>query len=338
MRAAMYYKNSDVRVVDVPKPKIGSGEALLKVKACGICGSDVMEWYRVKRAPLVLGHEATGDIAEVGPGVKGFKVGDRVFVSHHVPCGVCHYCTKGKETSCDLLRTTNIDPGGFAEFARIPEINVQLGLYHLPEEMSYAEGTFIEPLGCVLRGLRQSHFHAGNCVVVLGSGIAGLLQIKAAIALGAGPVIATDVSEFRLGLAKKAGALAMDACVDVPDVIRKANHGRLADIVMLCTGAMSAIEQAMKSVDRGGTILFFATPAPGQAVPLPANEFWRDEVTVTSSYGAGPRDLREAIAMLRSRRVLVEDLITHRLPLAEAAKGFQLTAEAKDSLKVILEP
>jgi L-iditol 2-dehydrogenase len=142
----MYYKNSDVRLEEMPKPQISSRELLVKVQASGICGSDVMEWYRIKRAPLVLGHEITGEIVEVGKNVSGYKVGDRVFVSHHVPCNSCRYCLSGNHTVCSTLHTTNYYPGGFAEYIRVPAINVERGVFLLPQEVSFADGTFIEPL------------------------------------------------------------------------------------------------------------------------------------------------------------------------------------------------
>lgn len=337
MRAAMYYNNKDIRIVEMPVPEIAEGEALLRVEACGICGSDVMEWYRVKRAPLVLGHEAVGEIVKTGKGAE-CNVGDRVFVSHHVPCGECSYCRRGHETSCELLRRTNLDPGGFAEYARVPEQNVRLGLYQLPEGMSYREGTFIEPLGCVLRGLRLARFSPGDRAVVLGSGVSGLLMIKAMIALGAGHVVATDLSSYRLERARCAGAVPVHGSQNPEDALRRISDGHLSDIVVLCTGARSAAEQALRCVDRGGTILFFAPTPPGNTIPLSVNDFWRNEVTVTTAYGAAPRDLRAALDFLRSGRIEVRDMVTHVLHLREIVEGFRLVAEAGESMKVIVEP
>src|SRR3990172_3126445 len=154
MRVAKYYNNKDVRIEEMPVPKIAPGEILVKVIASGICGSDVMEWYRIKKAPLVLGHEITGEVVEVGKDVKRFKVGDRVSVAHHVPCNTCHYCLNGNYSVCDTLRSTNFDPGGFSEYLRIPQINVDRGTFLLPDKVSYEDGTFAEPLACVLRGQR----------------------------------------------------------------------------------------------------------------------------------------------------------------------------------------
>ena len=339
MRAAMYYANDDVRIVDLPTPRIGPGEILVRVRASGICGSDVMEWYRKPRAPLVLGHEIAAEVAQAGAGVDTVKVGDRVFVSHHVPCGSCRYCRAGHETVCDTLRTTNFDPGGFAEFVRVPAINVNHGVFLLPREISDEEATFVEPLACVIRGQRLADFRPGATMLILGSGVAGLLHIKLAKAAGAAKVIATDVVEFRKAAAQKAGAdFVIDGREDVPARLREANDGNLADLVVTCTGAPKAIAQGLASVDRGGTVLFFAPIDPAAKVDIPFNEVWREEVTITSSYGGSPRDIRDSINLLREKRLVVTDLVTHVLPLAKAAEGFQLVAAARDSIKVILRP
>ncbi len=339
MRVATYYNNRDVRLEEMPKPEIGPGELLVKVVASGICGSDLMEWYRIKRAPLVLGHEITGEIVEVGKGVKRYKVGDRVFVSHHVPCGKCRYCLDGQHTVCETLRTTNFDPGGFAEYVRVPKINVEYGTYLLPEEISFEEGTFIEPLACAVRGQRIANVKPGHTVLVIGSGIAGLLHIKLARAIGAGRVIATDMSEYRLKAAKKFGADAViNAKDDVPARLRQFNENRLADRVIVCTGALLAITQALQSVDKGGTILFFAPTDPGVGVQLPFNEIWFKCATLTTSYAGAPEDIKEAMELIRTRKVRVSDMITHRLSLAETGLGFELVAGAGESIKVIIEP
>ena len=339
MRAAMYYANDDVRIVDLPKPTIGPGEILVKVRTSGICGSDVMEWYRKPKAPLVLGHEIAAEVVELGAGVDRVKVGDRVFVSHHVPCGKCRYCLAGHETVCDTLRTTNFDPGGFAEFVRVPAINLKQGVFTLPTSLPDDEAVFIEPLACVVRGQRLAGFRPGHTVVVIGSGVAGLLHVKLAKASGAAKVIATDIVEYRKEAARKAGAdVVIDGRDDVPVRVREANDGFPAEYVITCTGAPNAIAQGIASVDRGGTVLFFAPSEPRAKVEMPFNAVWREEVTMTSSYGGSPRDIQDAIELLASHRVIVTDLITHVLPLAEAGEGFRLVAQARDSIKVVLRP
>ncbi len=337
MKVGVYYNNKDVRVEEMPVPTIGKGELLLKTAMCGICGTDVLEWYRIKTAPRVLGHEAVGVIAVVGEGVQNFKVGDRVFVSHHVPCNECRYCQRGFHTACETLHKTNFFPGGFAEFIRVPEINVKIGTYLLPENLSFEQGVFIEPLGCVLRGQRVVDVREEETVLVLGSGITGLLHVKAAKLRGAKRIIAADVNEFRLGLAKRFGADAViNAREDVVSALKYFNEGRLADVVILCTGAVPAVNQALRCVDKGGRILFFATPEPSIPVTIPINDFWRNEIKVMTSYGASPDDMQEALEIISEGRIVVVDMISHKLPLGSIGDGFRLVAEAKESVKVII--
>lgn len=340
MRVAMYYSNKDVRLEETPKPEIGEGELLIKIEASGICGTDCLEWYRIHKVPLVLGHEIAGVVAEAGRGVKGYKTGDRVAASHHVPCGECKFCRAGHETVCDTLRKTNFFPGGFSEYVRLPKINVEKGVYRLPDSVSFEDATFIEPLACVLRGQRLANFRKGVAVLVVGSGISGLLHIKLAKLNGASKIFATDISDFRLAAAKNAGAdHVMHAKDYTPEALKKLNGGFLADFVIICAGAPSAIEQALKSVERGGTVLFFAAAGKGELIPLSINDiFWRNEITLTSSYAASPDDHREALEKISSHKIAVRDMITHRLPLKDTITGFKLVSEAKDSIKVIIEP
>jgi L-iditol 2-dehydrogenase len=216
---------------------------------------------------------------------------------------------------------------------------VRHGVFLIPKAISDDDGVFIEPLACVVRGHRLAGFKPGHTVVVIGSGVAGLLHVKLAKASGAARVIATDIVETRKAAARKAGAdVVIDGREDVPSKVREANDGLLADYVITCTGAPKAILQGLGSVDRGGTVLFFAPTEPTAKVEIPFNAVWREEITMTSSYGGSPRDIREAIELLASRRMAVGDLISHVLPLADAGKGFRLVADAKDSIKVVLRP
>jgi L-iditol 2-dehydrogenase len=340
MRVAMYYTNQDIRIEEMPTPAIGPGELLVRVEASGVCGSDVMEWYRIHKAPLVLGHEIAGEVVEVGEGVTHYKVGDRVSASHHVPCNTCHYCLSGNHTACDTLRTTNFDPGGFAEFLRLPALNVDRGVYLLPDEVSFEEATFIEPLACVLRAQRRAQVEPGKTVLVLGSGIGGLLHIHLAGRLGATRVIATDIDDARLRAASRFGAdLALNAKEDIPVRLREVNEGRLADSIIVCTGAVTALKQALECVERGGTILFFAPTDKDVTIPLSINElFWRNDVTLTTSYAGDYADHMTALQLIQAKRVTVNEMITHKLGLAETGEGFKLVAEAHDSIKVIIEP
>jgi len=339
MRVAMYYNNRDVRLEEMPKPEAGPGELLVRVMASGICGSDVLEWYRIKKAPIVLGHEIAGDVAETGPGVTRFKPGDRVFVSHHVPCNTCWYCLHGNHTVCETLHTTNFYPGGFAEYLRVPAINVDRGTFLLPDELSYEEAAFIEPMACVIRGQRMAGFQPGQTMLILGSGISGLLHLLVGRAMGAGRIITTDMKDFRLEMAKELGADGViNARDDVPAGIRALNGNRPADLVIVCTGALPAFKQALNSVDRAGTVLCFATTDPGVELSIPLNDFWRNGIRVLPSYANSPYDAEVAIQLLRTGRIPVGKMITHRLRLAETGQGFKLMSEPGASMKIIIEP
>jgi L-iditol 2-dehydrogenase len=338
---AVYYNNHDVRIQEMPIPQIGEDEALLKVMASGICGSDVTEWYRVPKAPLVLGHEATGIIDKVGGKVKNLKVGDRVFVSHHVPCNKCRYCKRGYHTACHTLHTTNYYPGGFSQYIRVPKININFGIYRLPDDMSFEEGTFIEPLACVSRGQRLADLKKDDTLLIIGSGVAGILHVQLAKFKGIHNIIVASARSlpYRVELAKKFGAThVLDAKDNLPTKLKEVNEGRLADQVIVCAGATSAALTALDCVENGGTILFFAVPDPTVKLPVPINQFWRNEITMRTSYGAAPNDLEDSMRVLATKRLNVKDMITHRLSLSEAAEGFRLMAEAGQSLKVILEP
>jgi len=339
MRVAMYYNNSDIRLQDMAVPEIGPDELLVKVYSSGICGSDVLEWYRVPKAPLVLGHEIAGEVVRAGDSVTQWTTGDRVFVSHHVPCNMCRYCISGHHSVCDTLASTNFDPGGFAEFLRVPAINVRNGVFRIPDSMTYDEAVFIEPLACVIRGQEHAGWLPGRRVLVIGSGIAGIMHIQLARTAGASRIIAVDINESRLNAALKFGAdAALLAGDDLPAKVKENNDGRSADLVIACTGAPIALQQAFQCVDRGGTILFFAPSDPGAKVDMPFNELWRQEITMTSSYAGSPRDIYAAIELIASGRINVNEMITHRLPLARTSEGFKLVEGAGESMKVIIQP
>ncbi len=339
MKVAMYYNNNDVWLEEIPTPKIGPGELLFKVHASGICGSDVMEWYRIKKAPRVLGHEVAGELVEIGEGIEKYHVGDRVVVSHHVPCNACRYCLNGHHTVCDTLRNTNFDPGGFAEYIRVPRINVDRGVFLLPGEVSYEEGVFVEPLACIIRGQRLTGLKPGQSILVIGSGISGLLHIALARASGAGCIVGTDIDQYRLQAAKKFGA---DETLRAEEVVasrlREINQGRLFDLAIVCAGVPAAYGQALQSVDRGGTVLAFAPIEPGVNFPFPFFEFWNDGIKFVTTYGGSPLDIVTAIELIRSRRLPVHEMVTHRLGLKDTGLGFKLVAEARESIKVIISP
>ncbi len=336
MKVAVYHNNNDVRLEERPEPLISENEILVKMKASGICGTDVMEWYRIKKAPRVLGHEMAGEIAAVGKNVTALKEGARVFVSHHVPCYRCYHCAHGNYTACESLHTGNYEPGGFSEFIRVPEENVKYGTLLLPEKMSFEDATMIEPLGCVIAGQKQVGLKKDQTILIIGSGVSGLQHIQLA-KLKKAKVIATDIDEYRLNKAAEFGAdHVMNANNYSVDTLREVNNNRLADIVIVCAAAQQAIRDALSSVERKGKILFFAVPETGIAIP--SVRFWRDEITVTFSYGASPDDLKEAMELINSGSINVKKMITHKIPLSDIQRGFRLVSEAKNSLKVVVIP
>jgi L-iditol 2-dehydrogenase len=336
MKVAVYYSNSDLRIEERPVPRIGDAEILVKMMACGICGTDLMQWYRTQKAPRVLGHEMAGEIVETGRRVRGLKQGDRVFVSHHVPCYRCHYCRAGNYTACESLHRGNYDPGGFSEYVRVPEENVAFGTFPLPPEMSYEEAALIEPLACVLSGNRELDLRKGQTVLVTGSGISGLLHIRVAKLRGA-LVVATDTSTHRLERALSFGADHVFTAAEFSAGRLKAvNGGRLAERIVVCAGARQAVDHATSSVDRRGKILFFAVPEGDLA--LPALRFWRDEIGIAFSYGASPEDLREAMRLIRNGEIDARSLVTDRIPLSDIGSGFGIAAAGGRSLKVVVVP
>ncbi len=325
MLIAKYYNNNDIRIEELPIPAIGPGEILVKVRASGICGTDVMEWYRIQKAPRILGHEIAGEIVESRS--DKYHPGQRVFVSHHVPCLDCKYCREDHQTACDTLHSGNYDPGGYSEYVRVPKINVDYGVYVLPDQVSYLEGTMVEPLACGVRGLGLIRIRPDHTVLILGCGISGILNIQLAKLTGA-RVIATDINEYRLQKAREFGA---------DEVFPASQELNLkAERVIVCTGAYAAVEQAFRCVDKAGIILFFAIPNRDIAVPVP--DFWRNELTVTTSYGAAPADLEEALDLIAAKKINVKDTITQVLPLTQIQAAFRIVAEARESLKVVLEP
>lgn len=335
MKVAYWYNNSDIRIEEVPMPVPAPKEMLVKVMSCGICGSDIVEWYRLPRAPLVQGHEIGAQVAALGSSVSKYKLGDRVFIAPKVPCMNCFYCESGHYPQCTEVKERL--PGGFAEYILVPEILVERATYLLPQSIGYDQSTFIEPLACVVRAQSQAGVKAGRSVMIIGCGMSGLIHIRLAKAKGC-KVIAADINKAKLEFAKRTGA---DIIINAADSISAqltAINGRKADAVFLCTSADSAVKQAWECVDKGGVVVLFAVPGPDKKVVVPVNDFWMKEITIITSYYCGPPDIAEAIKLIESGRIAVDDLITHRLALTGIAYGFALVSDGRESIKVIIKP
>ena len=331
----MWYNNNDIRIEEVTTPSPGKGEMLVKVMSCGICGSDIVEWYRSPRAPLVQGHEVGVEVVKTGDGVNQYKKGDRLFIAPKIPCLKCSYCLKGHYPQCNVVKDRL--PGGFAEYILVPKELVTNGCYLLPDNVSYDQATFIEPLACVVRAQRIASLEAGQTVLILGSGMSGLLHIKLAKHKKC-KVMATDINKRRLEFAKSFGAdYVADAASNILEEMISAN-GRKADTVIVTTSALPAFKQAWETVDMGGVVVLFAVPGPDKDVTVPINDFWRQEIRILTSYYCGPLDIEEAIDLISKGDIKVDDLITHRLPLKDTAEGFKMLLDGSESLKIIIKP
>jgi L-iditol 2-dehydrogenase len=283
----------------------------------------------------VQGHEIGAEVVEVGRSITKYKPGDRVFIAPKVPCMQCDYCKTDRYPLCTNIKERL--PGGFAEYVLVPQALVETGTYLLPPDISYDQSTFIEPLACVVRAQRLAGVRRNLTVMVMGSGMSGLLHLKLARA-GQCRVIATDIDRKRLEYAAKMGAdITIDAAENVADRLAAENR-RLADVVILCTSAISAVDQAWKCVDKGGVIVFFAVPHPEIKVSIPINDFWTRETKIITSYYCGPPDIETAIDLIETQTIKVENMITARLPLQDVAEGFRMVIEGRESLKVIIRP
>jgi L-iditol 2-dehydrogenase len=337
-KAARYYSSSDIRIEKAMLPEIKDGEIKVRVRACGICGSDISDWYMEPRVPTYFGHEPSGDVIEVGKDVKGLKEGDRVFAHHHVPCFVCHYCRRGYYTLCQTFKETTFFPGGFADHIVVPALNVERDTLLLPDSVSYEEGTLIEPLGCCIKGIKRANIHIGDTVAVIGSGFMGLVHVQLARLFGAGKVITIDSVPYRLEKAKELGS---DHTINfkeekVPEKFKELNEGRGADVVILCTGQYNALEEGMAIAEKGSTVYLFAPFSPKAAFPVDLNRFFFSEFTVYASYSASHIETREALTLITGKQINTKSLITHRYPLEQIGEAIMLAKKAKDSLKVIV--
>jgi len=311
----------EVRVEEAPEPQAGPGEVVCRVLACGVCGSDIADAWVAPKLPVVLGHELTGEVVALGEGVRSVAVGDRVVIHHHVPCGECRRCRRGHETLCEAFRTSNIDPGGFAERVRVPAALVDELL--VLDDLDPERGTFVEPLGCVLRAFTRTGLHAGDSLLVLGAGTSGLLAIAAAHAHGVEAVWVREPAPDRLERALALGA---------------ERHGNeLVDVVICCTSAAAALADAFAAVAPGGVLCVYAPPEPDRPLGFDGLSLYQREVAVVASYSAGPGDMRAAYDLIAAGRVDPGPFITDRLSLDETGRALEL-ARRGEGVKALVLP
>ncbi len=341
MKVARTLSFQETRLEEAAVPRLEPGDALVRVEACGLCGSDATSWYVDNKAPTVLGHEPAGVVVDAGEGCP-LPVGARVFMHHHVSCGECHYCQRGFETSCALFKSTRLDPGGFAELVRVPAENVRRDTLLLPDEVSFEQATFIEPLACSLRAVEKLRLRpGGETVLLVGLGAMGLMNARLAKHLGAAAVFATELSASR---AQRAVEWGVDQVFDPrqPDfaaALREATSGRGPDHVIVGPSSAAAIRQAAEVVAPGGTVCLFSPVPPEREVPLPLHRFYFGEITLVSSYSCAAKETRAALDLIQQGVVPVDRLISHRLPLEAVGEGIRRTAEAADDwLRAVVLP
>ena len=334
MNAAVYMAPGVVALGEWPMPVIGAGELLLKVRGCGLCGSDVVK-IRSGRVtpPAVFGHEVVGDVVAVGGGAAGFEVGDRLVVAHHVPCFACHYCRRGSPSMCRSFKTANLDPGGFAEFVRVPAPNVQHAAFKVPKTLSDEAASFTEPLACCLRAVKRAGVLSGDVAWVIGLGSVGCLFVQLLHRAGA-RVLGSDPLAARVALGQKFGAEAFQTLEALGERARELTDGRGVDLVLVTAGGASVLRPAASLVRDGGTIHCFAG-GEGEELPLSLDALYHRELTLTATYSSSPADLAEAFELLVQGQIQVDGLITHRLPLSRLAEGVALTVE-REAVKVFV--
>lgn len=338
MKAAVYYGPKNILIEEVPTPKIGPQDVLVEMRACGLCGSDLMEWYIKTRAPLTPGHEPSGVVAKVGRKVEGYEVGDRVFAHHHVACLTCYYCRHGAYTLCSQFNKTHLDPGGFSEYFRVPAPNLQIDTIKIPDYVSFEEATLIEPTGCCLHALKKCNIQPGDSVVIVGSGPSGIILTILARIFSASQVIVTDFVDYRLKTANQLGAdLTVNLEKESPiEIIKQATDGRGADVTIVTAPNISAYLTGIELCRKGGTLCIFAPTKPEDFIRISPNRLFLNEIRLVSSYSTSHIETNAAFELIKTKRIDAKKLITHRFPLEKTADAFRKAARDKKCIKVVV--
>jgi L-iditol 2-dehydrogenase len=340
MVSAVYYSNTDVRLEERPVPKIGHGELLVKTEACGLCGGETMEWYLAPRAPWVLGHEPAGIVAQVGEGVTKFKEGDRVFVHHHVSCMSCHFCNRGYYSMCEQYSKTKLYPGGFSEYFRVAAPNALFDTQILPDNVTFEQGTLLEPMGCTLSGLKACNIRYGDTVAIVGLGFMGMSYLEQAKISPAGKIIGLDFSDWRLEQAMLLGATHTinSKKEDAATKIRDLNNGRLADVVIVTAPFVSAWDAGLHLCEKAGTLHLGAPVDPEATWTIQANPLYFREIKIIPTYSSSQVESLEVLDLISSGRLNVNPLITHHFGLDKVKDAIQLMLKANESFKPMIVP
>jgi L-iditol 2-dehydrogenase len=329
------FQNS-VTIAEQAVPKVTPGEMIVRLTMCGVCGTDVSKVFGAYPKPQKLGHEVVGIVHEADAGITGFNLGQRVALAHHVPDPQSHYSRHGSETMDPQFKTSNIDPGGFAEFIHLSPLHVANTVVAIPDHVPETRAVFMEPLGCCIHVLSRVKFVKDDSALIVGAGAIGILFVPLLISLGV-IVLATDTRDDRVAVAKQWGAVVGDANDDIPSLCKSRSESRGVDAVILTVVNKATIILALASVRDGGTIVFFGGK-PGDEMTMPVWEIWLREINLVSSYSTTPQELRLAMQHLSGHAFEgIEQLISHTLTLSQAQQAFELVNQGKAS-KVVITP
>ncbi len=326
----------DVAVVEMEPPRPGPGEIVVAMKVVGICGSDTTSWYVETKAPVVLGHEPSGVVAEVGAGVTSFSPGDRVVVHHHAACGACAYCDAGEDVMCAAWKTTRLHPGGLAERVRVEAAAVATDTFRLPAGLSFEDGALVEPLACAVKAVRRARVATGDRVLVIGLGANGILLGLVAKSAGATALVGCDPDGARRAHALRLGFDQVLAPEE--DLAQKVKSGDRsgADVAFVLPTAEKAVLSALSATGPAGRVVFYSPISPREKWTIEPHLLYLRDLSMLFSYSCGARDMREALSLIERRVVRAADIVTHRLPLARAAEAFALARAGGDALKVVV--
>ncbi|OCG12049.1 zinc-dependent dehydrogenase [Gilliamella apicola] len=341
MKASVCYKQNDLRTEALPIPEISDNEVLIKMLACGLCGTDIQKIRGdTVNKPTVLGHEVVGEIVKKGKNVSKFEIGDRVITAIHVPCFTCHYCNKGHYTICEQFRTNNIDPGGFAEFIRIPELHLNHLTHKVSNNVTDEEATLIEPIACCLHGLKQADIRPNDSVLIMGAGTIGILHAQLAKIKGANKVIVSDMSKFKLQKALNVGC---DYAINIKekniiDEVNKITDGQGVDVIVIAAGVSSLVADAVNMVRRAGKIIVFSGFDKNKLVTIDVSRFFKDEISIIGTYSVTPYEFPEALDLLEKRKLNTKEMITHVYPLNKLSEAIDISTNPEQPvLKVIIK-
>ena len=341
MKAAVVKSNSNIEIKNIEKPPVGPGDMLVKMRACGICGSDVEKVFGKYGQPSMrLGHEPAGIITQVGSEISNFSVGDRVFTHHHVACysDDCHECSHGNETMCKKYYESNLEPCGLADEYVVPEWNVNHGgVLNIPANMSFEEAAMIEPLACCIRAWNKFKHQKNDSVAILGVGPTGIMHVLLAKLYGLGKVFCLDLNDFRLDFAKKFETITIHSGnTNAMEQIKSETANQGVDVVIVSTSSLDALKDAVHFVRKGGTIVMFGVPSKGSNVDLDMSEIYSKGITIVNSYAASDVDTTHALDLISNKQINVSQLITHKYNLQECQQAFVHAKSGDNAMKIII--